>query len=197
MKYYLRLLWLILTWRRRPPCALRDACTTPFRVWPNDLDVFMHMNNGAYLTIADLGRTDLMLRSGTFGPIRARGWYPVVAGETIRFRRSLRPFQRYAVVTRLLGWTDRSIYLEQRFESGGEPVARALIDARFLGPRGARVSIAELMEAVDVDDASPALPGWVETWARSMREMEGVDGGGGERCAGVRDDANGRSAAPG
>ena len=172
MKYYLRLAWLILTRRSRPACALTDTCRTPFRVWPNDLDVFMHMNNGAYLTVADLGRTDLMLRSGAFGPIRARGWYPVVAGETIRFRRSLRPFERYTIATRLLGWTDRSVYLEQRFETGEGLVARALIDARFLGPRGARVPVDELLRAVDLAGPAPALPAWVVDWAGAMRAME-------------------------
>ena len=172
MKYYLRLLLLVLTQRWRPRCALTDTCVSAFRVWPNDLDVFMHMNNGVYLTVADLGRTDLMLRSGAFGPIRARGWYPVVAGETIRFRRSLGPFRRYTIATRLVGWTERSIYLEQRFESRGALVARALIDARFLGPRGARVTPAQILEVVALDPVSPPLPAWVEAWAGSMREME-------------------------
>ena len=172
MKHYFRLLWLLLTHRRRAPCALTEVCTTPLRVWPNDLDVFGHMNNGVYLSMADLGRTDLMLRSGAFGPIRSRGWYPVVAAETIRFRRSLRPFQRYTIATRLLGWGERSVYLEQRFESDGALVAHALIDARFLGRRGARVGTDELLAAVALSGPSPALPGWVRDWADATRAME-------------------------
>ena len=34
------------------------------RVCPGDLDTSLHMNNGRYWTLMDLGRTDLMLRSG-------------------------------------------------------------------------------------------------------------------------------------
>ncbi|MBJ7417049.1 MAG: thioesterase family protein, partial [Niveispirillum sp.] len=35
-----------------------------FRVWLNDIDTNLHMNNGRYFTIADLGRVDLMIRTG-------------------------------------------------------------------------------------------------------------------------------------
>ena len=41
-----------------------DESVLKFRVWPTDLDVNFHMNNGRYLTIMDLGRVDLMLRTG-------------------------------------------------------------------------------------------------------------------------------------
>jgi acyl-CoA thioesterase FadM len=42
---------------------------TTVRVYPNDLDIFLHVNNDVYLTYADLGRTDLMLRSNIFNLI--------------------------------------------------------------------------------------------------------------------------------
>ena len=38
-----------------------DASTVHFLVWPNDLDMNRHMNNGRYLTLMDLGRFDLEL----------------------------------------------------------------------------------------------------------------------------------------
>lgn len=183
MKYYLRLLWLVLTQRRRERCTLLGPCVTSFRVMPNDLDVFMHMNNGAYFTIADLGRTDLLLRSNAFGRIRERGWYPVVAGETIRFRRSLKLFERYTITTRVIAWNERSVYIEQVFErtgtSGTQAVATALIDARFLSTSGERIGTAQLLDVAAADDAlgfdgsesSPAMPPWVESWVASMQHM--------------------------
>lgn len=65
MKLFLRLVWLILTQRWRSRCNILEPVDTRLRVYPNDLDVLLHVNNGVYLTYADLGRTDLMLRSGT------------------------------------------------------------------------------------------------------------------------------------
>ena len=35
-----------------------------FRVSPGDIDVNRHMNNGRYLTIMDLGRIDVLIRTG-------------------------------------------------------------------------------------------------------------------------------------
>ena len=147
---------------------------------PNDLDVFLHVNNGVYLTLADLGRTDMMLRADVAGEVRRRGWYPVVAAETIRFRRSLGPWQRFTIVTRVLGWGERSIFIEQRFRTGDEEVARLVVDARFLKRGGGRVSLPELSEVFALPDESPPLPRWVARWAEavsdSVREGEGEDG---------------------
>ena len=173
MKYVFRLLWLIVTAARRAPCELLGPCVTRFRVWPNDLDVFLHMNNGVYLTVADLGRMDLMLRTGMYGPIRERGWYPVVAAETIRFRRSLRLWTRYTITTRILGWSERSVYIEQTFERGGELVAQAMIDARFLARAGGRVDTADLMAVAGIDIPSPALPAHFVGWLESLEGQRG------------------------
>lgn len=164
MKLILRLLWLILTRRRRATCSALGPCETPFRVLPNDLDIFMHVNNGVYLTIADLGRTDMLLRAGLTGELRQRGWYPVVAAETIRFRCSLELWQRFTITTRVVGWNTRSVYLEQRFESRGELVAQMAVDARFLSRRGGRVDMPELLDAFGIEVESPELPNWVARW---------------------------------
>lgn len=182
MKYVFRLLWLVLTARRRSPCNVLDVCRTPCRVWPNDLDVFMHMNNGAYLTMADLGRTDLILRSGLFAPLRQRGWYPVMAAETIRFRRSLTLWQRYTIATRIVGWDERSFFLEQVFsrptrDGGEELVAHALIDARFLQRGGGSVTTAEVTALGDAGATSPPLPEHVSAWlaaSAQLREQRGA-----------------------
>ena len=167
MKLILRLLWLLATARRRSRCSPLGPCETVFRVLPNDLDVFLHVNNGVYLTIADLGRTDMLLRAGVFARVRRLGWYPVVAAETIRFRRSLRLWQRFTITTRVLGWGERSIYIEQRFRTADEEVAHLVVDARFLARGGGRVAVRDLLDAFGLDGESPPLPDWVERWAAS------------------------------
>ncbi len=78
---YLRLLLMHLTARRRGRLGIWDTARTAFRVRPHDLDLFGHVNNGRYLTIMDVARLDLLVRSGLWSRIRARGWYPVVAGQ--------------------------------------------------------------------------------------------------------------------
>jgi len=144
---------------------------TYFRVLPNDLDMLLHVNNGVYLTLMDLGRTDLLLRSDTFSAIRKKGWYPVAAAETIRFKRSLTLFQKFCIRTRVVGWDDRSVYLEQQFISKGQMVAKAVVDARFLKKKGGKVTPAELLEFLGIDQSQSNLPDWVATWVQSNRQM--------------------------
>ena len=79
MNLVFRLWWLRLRARRRGPLSVWDVARTPFRVLPTDLDLLFHMNNGKYLSILDLGRLDLLLRSGLWQALTERGWYPVVA----------------------------------------------------------------------------------------------------------------------
>ena len=169
MKLIFRLIWLFLTQSRRSRVDVLGPATTPLRVFPNDLDIFLHVNNGVYLTFADLGRTDLMLRSGIFHKIRQFGWHPVAAAATVRFRKSLTLGQRFTITTRIVGWDTKSIYIEQIFKRADVLVAQVLVDARFLSKTGGRISTDDVLELLQVDKQSPPLPAPVERWIASMR----------------------------
>lgn len=171
MKLYFRLIWLILTQSRRSRSALLGPVDTNFRVLPNDLDALLHVNNGVYLTLMDLGRTDLLLRSNAFSRIRKKGWYPVLAAETIRFKRSLKLWQRFTIRTKVVGWDDRSIYLEQHFISKGNLVAKAVVDARFLSKKGGAVTTDELLQFLEIKNEPPELEPWIASWVSSVRQM--------------------------
>lgn len=169
MKLLFRLFWLILTQSRRSRVDILGSATTQLRVWPNDLDIFLHVNNGVYLTYADLGRTDMMLRANAFHPIRKKGWYPVAAAASIQFRKSLKLWQTFTITTRVAGWDDMAVYIEQVFERQGKVYATALIDARFLSTRGERISTKQLFELLDMDDEERDIPEHVQTWIASNR----------------------------
>jgi acyl-CoA thioesterase FadM len=166
----LRLVWLVLTARFRSRCPVLGPVRTPFRVLPTDLDVLRHMNNGVYLSLLDLARTDLMIRSGLMTPVRERGWYPVVTAESIRFRRSLTLFQRFHIETRVHGWDEKSFVIEQRFTRGDDTVAIALVAGRFLGPQGS-VPPADVLALGGLDPASPPLPEWAARLAGAQQDM--------------------------
>ncbi|MFM0237998.1 thioesterase family protein [Paraburkholderia phytofirmans] len=171
MSLLLRLLLLIFTSRRRSRLHVLDTCVTPFRVWLNDLDVLLHMNNGRYFTILDLARVDLMMRSGLWRQLKAQGWYPVVTLETMRFHRSLELGNRYDVRTRVIGWDEKHIFIEQGFVRDDAQVALAVVRARFLKRSGGVVTTAELMQLSGVTQSSPALPEWVARWSEAEGGM--------------------------
>ena len=54
-------------------------------VLPNDLDLNLHMNNSRYLGVFDLGKIDVMIRSGVAVAYRRR-WHPLVGGNVTRGR---------------------------------------------------------------------------------------------------------------
>ncbi len=152
MNHLFRFAWMLLTFWLRP--AIDDTSkpsTLKMRVWPTDLDPLMHMNNGVYLSLLDLGRIDLMLRSGAFFKINRQGIYPVVASEAIRFRRSLTPLQKFEIHTRIAAWDDRYFYLRQDFKVRGEVYAEALVKGRFLRRNGGKVAPAELLESLKLN----------------------------------------------
>ena len=141
-----------------------DVARTSFRVQPTDLDVLKHMNNGVYLSIADIGRFDLLVRNGVWGIFKQRGWYPVVASETISFRKSLELWQPFVVESRILGFDEKAVYVEQRFTVDGEIYTQAYIRGRFLKRGGGVVSIAELLDAVGPAPTEVTVPGWLREW---------------------------------
>jgi acyl-CoA thioesterase FadM len=147
-----------------PRLGLYDVGVTRFRVVPTDLDILRHMNNGVYLSIADVARLDLLSRAGIWAVFKARGWYPVVASETITFRKSLELWQRFTVESRILGFDDKAVYVEQRFVVDGEIYTQAFIRARFLKRSGGVVSIAELLDAVGPAPVENTVPEWLLQW---------------------------------
>jgi acyl-CoA thioesterase FadM len=166
MNLFLRLLLLFFSARFRGRCPPLGPARKRFRVWPPDLDVLFHVNNGVYLSMLDVARVDLMLRSGMISQLKRRGWYPVVAAETIRFRRSLQLFQAFEVETTVIGWDEKAFIIQHRFIRGETLVAEAVVRSRFLKRGGGTVSSRELLEAVGLKEPSPPLPTWIADWNR-------------------------------
>jgi acyl-CoA thioesterase FadM len=162
--FFFRTLLQSIRGRFRSPLGMWEVASTPFRVLPTDLDVLRHMNNGVYLSVLDLGRLDLMQRSGMWRRLQERGWYPVVVAETISFRRSLELWQRFEVETRVLGFDAKAIFVEQRFVVRGEIYARAYIRARFLKRSGGVVGVDELVELAGPAPDDGRMPEWLHGW---------------------------------
>jgi acyl-CoA thioesterase FadM len=157
----IRILWSAL-FRGRNIAALESA-VLEFRVLPNDLDPNWHVNNGRYLTLMDLGRIDLTLRMGFLRLVFSDRWMPVLGGAMITFQRPLKLFQRYTLHTRLAGWDEKWLYLEQYFESEGKRVATAVVKGLIRAPDRS-IPTAEVMHAVGFDLPSPELPDQVRRW---------------------------------
>lgn len=165
MVLFFRTLFKALTLPLRPRLEPLGTSVLAFRVWPNDLDVNIHMNNGRFLSVMDLGRIDLSFRIGLGRLMLRHRWAALVGGVSMRYRRSLDPFEAYELQTRLLGWDGKWFFLQQRFlKRNGDLAAEGVVRALFRGREG-NVPVAEVLRHMGYEGAAPELPEAVRRWA--------------------------------
>lgn len=149
--------------RKQGPMDILDVHVSQHRCWPQDLDVYLEMNNGRVLTILDIGRFGLSHRAGLTDLLRRQKWGLAVAGGSTRYRKRIRPFARFEMRTRCAGWDARFFYMEQTIWLGETCAMQALLRT-CVTDRNGIVATARVAEAMGVDTASPALPDWVQAW---------------------------------
>lgn len=175
-----RTLWhLKVVGPRGATLSFTDVSRSTFRVWPTDLDILRHMNNGKYLSIMDVARFDLMIRNGVIDVFTRENWYPVVVGQTISYRKSLNPWKKFTIESRILGFDDQAVYMEQRFvrpaPSGSaiagtpEVYARAIVRARILRRAGGVVPVDEFIEKCGAQDAAFDVPEEILAWGAATK----------------------------
>ena len=176
MKLWFRILQVWLTWRRRPTVKIDEVSRLTLRVWPTDLDIYNHMNNGVFLTLMDIGRYDQGLRTGVWQKWNNLGWFPIVVNSTISYRKALLPWQKFTLETKVLGWDDIAYYIEQRFVRDGEIYARAIMRGRFLKRSWGTLTPQEVMDGSGGwPGDKPTLPKWIEDWAAAVQLPKGKE----------------------
>lgn len=135
---------------------------------PWDLDLFMEMNNGRVLTLYDLGRFDLSIRSGLWDVLRKNKWGLAVAGSTVRYRKRVRLFDKVTMRTQMVGMDERWFYIAQSMWVKGEPTSSVLLRT-CVTAKGRSVKTDEVREALGVDLAMP-LADWVKDWEEADKE---------------------------
>lgn len=163
MNLWLRLFCLVVSsiWRPRLD-STSGLSRLRFRVLPGDLDTSLHMNNGRYWTLMDLGRADLLIRSGLWRAVLRNRWTPVVNAGSIRFRRELRLFQPFALTTRILTWGETWLVIEHKLVSrsrdGAEVVNAVALVRVALYDRKARrfIPTERMFAAIGTQAEAPA-----------------------------------------
>lgn len=179
MNLWLRLLRIVVSGLLGAGLRLPgDTSKVSFRVWLHDLDPMRHMNNGRYLTIMDLGRVDLMVRSGLGRVAWAKGWSPIASAVVIRYRREMRLWQKFRLETRIVWWDDTVSIIEQTFvldggRHDGQIAARALFKGGIYD-RGERrfVPVARLMQELAIDVAVPPLTQEIAAYLETDAAMQ-------------------------
>jgi len=155
---------LFLAGRQPPLVQLTDTHVSHHICWPQDLDVFLELNNGRALTLYDLGRIAMARRAGLVAVLRRERWGLTMAGSHVRFRRRIHGFERFEVRSRAICWDDKFIYIEQSmWKRNGECASHVLYRAAVTDRNGI-VKPPRILAALGQDLVSPPVPDWVANW---------------------------------
>ncbi len=153
----------MIIFARASKLALGEVHHSSHICWPWDVDPWMELNNGRTLTLYDLGRIPMAKRSGMVAAVRSNGWGMAVAGATVRYRRRVKMFDRFAMSGAILGWDARFFYFQQSMWKGAEATSSILLRMAITGQNGL-VSPAEVARAIGWAETSPELPDYARQW---------------------------------
>jgi acyl-CoA thioesterase FadM len=131
------------------------ARVIPFRCWPVDIDVYLHMNNSKYLVGAELARwrsfppSDLMSRAFT-----KRGFLFLAAENNLKYHRPINPMQKYVISTKIsVDEGDKYLYYEHSFlehpdDTEDDPKLFAIVELKAVCKEnnGKTIKPSELLE---------------------------------------------------
>jgi len=118
------------------------------RVLPNDIDINLHMNNGRYLTICDLTRVDMFIRSGLAMTMIKQKWRPVISEHTMKYKKGLKLFQAYTIKMEVIGWDEKSFKMTHTFIVNDRVVAEGTSKGVILSKSGV-IPPREVMDKVE------------------------------------------------
>lgn len=176
MNLLFRMFYLFVsTWFRPKLTSPDQPSILRFRVLPLDIDFNIHMTNGRYLSIADIGRMDVAFRSGLFRHVTKNGWAPVVTFNAVLFRRELRIWQRFELRTQLIYWNDEIQIFEHAYyfvggKMGGQQAAVLLVAAGFYDRKAkAFVPAQRQFELIGINPPAPILTPRIERFIAAYK----------------------------
>ncbi|MDA1041933.1 MAG: acyl-CoA thioesterase [Proteobacteria bacterium] len=163
---FLRLGFHMISARFRQPLNLYECHISHHLCWPHDLDLWGELNNGRTLTLFDLGRVPMGRRMGLRKILLARGWNITVAGNCTRYRKRITLFNRLEMRSRLLGWDDKFLYIDQSLWRAGTCTTQLVVRHAIFDKNGI-ITPQRLMDAYAGPQVPPKLPAWVQSWSQA------------------------------
>jgi acyl-CoA thioesterase FadM len=151
------------------PLGVLEEDRLRMRVWPNDIDLNLHMNNARYLSVMDYARTHLLARTRLLEHILRSRWQPLVGAVWVTYRRSLPVFAAFGLGSRLVCWDERWFYIEQTFTGRDGLAAVGWVKGMLRDAKGS-VSPQQAIEGVAPGAASPPMPEAIQAWNELTRE---------------------------
>jgi acyl-CoA thioesterase FadM len=150
----------------KPAIGLLEASKYQSRVWFDDLDLNIHLNNSSYNKMMDFAR--IQLCTLLFPGWQHRHKFDMCLAQTVLFFKAEVPrFSKYTITSRIFAWDDKWIWLQHRFsiKRKTRPVRKALEIAAAIEGQGSSSANADanvpirdedvVVEEEDEDDIDP------------------------------------------
>ena len=120
----------------------------------------------------DIGRLDLLNRSGMFSVMKRNNWFPVVADEKISFGKSLDLFDSVLLETKLHGW-DARIFIFNNNLKKRVRYMRELWSKREYCQNKGPLETSEILETLYDSNDQPNIYPWLTEWKNSRLSLLG------------------------
>jgi acyl-CoA thioesterase FadM len=165
MTRWIRFLSALVTAPARPKLAtLNDECLLSVHAWPTDADLSM-VNHAAIMSLMEVGRIDLMARTGFLLLAIRSGWSVPVRAIDVRFDRPAKPLQRLTLSTRLIFVDQQWLYVRHKLSRAGKSIASAIVQATVRHGR-TPVSHQQVLDAIGLpyswEDNALGLPSLIQ-----------------------------------
>jgi len=163
MTLYLRLLIIMVKILFGPRKHPLEKSVVNFRVLPTDCDLNFHMTSARYAAFTEAATIHLMGQMEILDELLKRRCFPINNAINVTYIRSIKPFEKFTVVSRIIAWDDKYWYKDHRFEVDGELRAYAIARGVVICRR-AVASISDIVALTGEDLVSPPFPENVLMW---------------------------------
>ena len=159
---FLRLIRVLIKSKLQKKIAFDSEHNEQIRlmVLPQDLDLFMELNNGRYVTLLDLGRFSYGARVDMGNFLKKNNWSLTIVGTYNEYRHRLRLFQRFILETKIIGYDEDWFYFFQKIQRNGRTHMASVIKFAYTSNQGL-VRPKEVIDAMEINYNPKKLPEWI------------------------------------
>lgn len=145
-----------------------DTSKINYRVLPLDCDINLHLTNSRYPAFMDLARTYMIAEIGLMKQFLKNKWLPIVNAAEFTYIRDIKPFEKFTIETKIVGWDEKYFYIEHRIVTARGLHCIAHVRGVFVC-RGKQVPIETLIAAAGYTGDTPELPAEVVKWKQFLQ----------------------------
>ena len=146
---------------KKLPFDFNHTEKTNLIVLPNDIDLFMELNNGRYVTLLDLGRYSYGSRFNITKLLKQNNWSLTIAGTYNEYRHRLLLFERFILETKIIGYDENWFYFFQKIQRNGKTHMASIVKFSFTSINGLVIP-KDVIKAMKLNFEPNQLPNWIK-----------------------------------